>query len=88
MSEKNEEPKDEKRGEINGMSYGKIMTSLLIPKDSRTNPKRILSGIAFIAFVVFFLLAAMGKGCQRDAADQQKSEPVSDNTLIIERPLS
>ena len=35
------------------MSYGKIMTSLLIPKDSRSNPKRILSGFAFIAFVCF-----------------------------------
>lgn len=65
--------KEEKKGEINGMSYGKIMTSLLIPKDSRSNPKRILSGIAFIAFVVFFLLAAMGRGCQRDAAQQEQT---------------
>jgi len=69
--------KEEKKGEINGMSYGKIMTSLLIPKDSRNNPKRILSGIAFIAFVCFFLFAAMGKGCQREAEKQQKENRVS-----------
>lgn len=67
------DPKKEKRGEINGMSYGKIMTSLLIPKDSRTNPKRILSGIAFLAFVCFFLFAALGRGCQRDAMEQEQS---------------
>lgn len=60
------EKKNEKRGEINGMSYGKIMTSLLIPKDSRNNPKRILSGIAFLAFICFFLFAALGRGCQQE----------------------
>jgi len=56
---------DEKRGEINGMSYGKIMTSLLIPKDARTNPRRILSGIAFLAFVCFFVFGTMYRGCNR-----------------------
>ncbi|WP_319582252.1 hypothetical protein [uncultured Pseudodesulfovibrio sp.] len=55
--------KDEKRGEINGMSYGKIMTSLLIPKDARTNPRRILSGIAFLAFVCFFVFGTLYRSC-------------------------
>lgn len=77
------DPKKEKRGEINGMSYGKIMTSLLIPKDSRSNPKRILSGIAFIAFVCFFLFAALSKGCQRDAAQQEKHN-VSHNIVTTD----
>nr|WP_321512969.1 hypothetical protein [uncultured Pseudodesulfovibrio sp.] len=72
--------KKEKRGEINGMSYGKIMTSLLIPKDSRSNPKRILSGIAFLAFVCFFLFAALGKGCQRDILQQQEEQQISQQT--------
>lgn len=76
MSEKKEE-KEEKRGEINGMSYGKIMTSLLIPKDSRSNPKRILSGIAFLAFVMFFLFAALSKGCQREAMQQEEENRIS-----------
>jgi len=69
--------KEEKKGEINGMSYGKIMTSLLIPKDSRSNPKRIISGVAFLAFVCFFLFAAMGKGCQREAIQKQEEGRVS-----------
>jgi len=77
------EKKKEKRGEINGMSYGKIMTSLLIPKDSRSNPKRILSGIAFLAFVGFFLFAALSRSCQREAM-QQPTEPTS---AIIEPRL-
>jgi hypothetical protein len=55
--------KNEKRGEINGMSYGKIMTSLLIPKDARTNPRRVLSGVAFLAFVCFFVFGTMYRGC-------------------------
>jgi hypothetical protein len=54
-------------------SYGKIMTSLLIPKDSRTNPRRILSGIAFIAVVVVFLFAALSRSCQRDAAEPARN---------------
>ena len=66
------EEKEEKRGEIGGMSYGKIMTSLLIPKDSRSNPRRILSGIAFIAFIAFFLFAALSRGCHRDAQQEQR----------------
>ncbi|QGY39072.1 hypothetical protein GM415_02660 [Pseudodesulfovibrio cashew] len=66
----------EKR-ESGEMSYGRIMTSLLIPKDSRTNPKRILSGIAFLAFVCFFLFAAMGKSCQRTDAPAQDEQRVS-----------
>ena len=74
--------KKEKRGEINGMSYGKIMTSLLIPKDSRSNPKRILSGIAFLAFVCFFLFAALSKGCQRDAVQQQEEQHISQHITV------
>ncbi|MGE4424671.1 MAG: hypothetical protein AB7D39_20385 [Pseudodesulfovibrio sp.] len=58
-----DEKRDEERGRINGMSYGKIMTSLLIPKDSRTNPRRILSGVAFLAFVCFFVFGTMYRGC-------------------------
>ena len=64
--------KKEKRGEINGMSYGRIMTSLLIPKDSRTNPKRILSGIAFLAFVCIFLFSALSRGCQQEAGQEEQ----------------
>lgn len=75
------DPKNEKKGEINGMSYGKIMTSLLIPKDSRTNPKRILSGIAFLAFVCFFLFAALGKGCQREQL-QQPDEGATSSMVV------
>ncbi|QJB56497.1 hypothetical protein [Pseudodesulfovibrio sp. zrk46] len=76
------DPKEEKKGEINGMSFGKIMTSMLIPKDSRTNPKRILSGIAFLAFVCFFLLSAFSRGCQQDA--QKKMEEQRESRLIID----
>lgn len=57
---------NEKRGTINGMSYGKIMTSLLIPKDSRTNPRRILSGVAFLAFVCFFVFGTLYRGCAQE----------------------
>ncbi|WP_129586527.1 hypothetical protein [Pseudodesulfovibrio hydrargyri] len=53
----------DERGRINGMSYGKIMTSLLIPKDARTSPRRILSGIAFLAFVCFFVFGTLYRGC-------------------------
>ncbi len=84
MSEK----KEEKRGEINGMSYGKIMTSMLIPKDARSNPKRIISGIAFLAFVCFFLFAAMGKGCQREAQIQQEENRSSSLSTVIESRLA
>jgi len=77
--------KEEKKGEINGMSYGKIMTSLLIPKDSRSNPKRILSGIAFLAFVCFFLFGALSKGCLREAEKQQQQESISSSHIIIKR---
>jgi hypothetical protein len=58
-------------------SYGKIMTNLLIPKDSRTNPRRILSGIAFITVVVVFLFAALSRSCQRDAAEEPARSAVS-----------
>lgn len=75
------EPKQEKRGEINGMSFGRIMTSLLIPKDSRSNPKRIISGIAFLAFICFFLLSALGRGCQRDIVEQQPEQRISQRTI-------
>ncbi|MBG0791140.1 MAG: hypothetical protein H0S80_11660 [Desulfovibrionaceae bacterium] len=70
--------KEEKRGEIRGMSYGKIMTSLLIPKDSRTNPKRILGGIAFLAFVCLFLFSALSRGCLQDAARTDAPPAVTD----------
>ncbi len=76
------EEKEEKRGEINGMTFGKIMTSMLIPKDSRSNPKRIISGIAFLAFVCFFLFAAMGKGCQREAQKQLDENRSSYNLIV------
>ncbi|MCJ2166259.1 hypothetical protein DWB63_16925 [Pseudodesulfovibrio sp. S3] len=66
--------KEEKRGEIQGMSYGKLMTSLLIPKDSRTNPKRILSGIAFLVFICFFLFAALPRSCERDDVQQEPQQ--------------
>jgi len=64
--------KEEKRGEIGGMSYGKIMTSMLIPKDSRTNPKRVLGGIAFLAFVCLFLFSALSRSCRQDAGQQEE----------------
>ena len=75
-----DEIKEEKKGEIDGMSYGKLMTSLLIPKDSRTNPKRILSGIAFIAFVSFFLFGALTRSCHRD----QVKEPTNQSSTLME----
>ncbi len=80
------DPKEEKKGEINGMSFGKIMTSMLIPKDSRTNPKRFISGIAFLAFVCFFLFAALSKGCQREAMKQQEEKRES-RIIIDTRPV-
>lgn len=79
------EKKEEKRGEIDGMSYGKTMTSLLIPKDSRSNPKRILSGIAFIAFVSFFLFGALSRSCHRDAVQQQQEKQPSSIYTIESR---
>ena len=53
---KNDDRQKKKRNgaKSRALSYGKLMTSLLIPKDSRTNPKRILSGIAFLVFICFF----------------------------------
>lgn len=84
MTKKN---RDEKKGEINGMSYGKLMTSLLIPKDSRSNPRRILSGVAFLAFICFFLFAAMGKGCQREAVQQQDDQRTSQISTITHKGL-
>lgn len=58
--------RDDDRGTIGGMSYGKIMTALLIPKDSRTNPRRVLSGIAFLAFICLFVFGATYRSCVRD----------------------
>ena len=78
--------KEEKRGEIQGMSYGKIMTSLLIPKDSRTNPKRILSGIAFLFFVCFFVLASLSRGCHRDPV-QPEPQQSSCRTVLSDTRL-
>ncbi len=66
-------------------SYGKIMTGLLIPKGSHSNPRRILSGIAFIALVAFFLFAALNRSCQRDA---RQAEQVSlDSTIPHTRTI-
>lgn len=53
-------------------SYGKIMTDMLIPKGSYSNPRRILSGIAFISLVVFFLFAALNRSCQRDMPQEKQ----------------
>ena len=53
-------------------SYGKIMTDMLIPKGSYSNPRRILSGIAFISLVVFFLFAALNRSCQRDVPQEKQ----------------
>jgi len=75
--------KQEKPGEINGMSFGKIMTSMLIPKDSRTNPKRIISGIAFLAFICFFLFAALGRGCQGNTPGQPEEDRSSQSSAYI-----
>jgi len=63
----------------NEPSYGKIMTSMLIPKDSRSNPRRIVSGVAFIAFVAFFVFAAMGRGCNH-AAPPPDAPPAATST--------
>ncbi len=72
--------KEEKRGEIQGMSYGKIMTSLLIPKDSRTNPRRILGGIAFLAFICLFLFAGLSRGCRMENAQNGTGAPAATST--------
>lgn len=56
------------------MSFGRIMTSLLIPRDARSNPKRLLSGIAFLAFICFFLFSALGRGCHRETVEQQPEQ--------------
>ena len=77
MVENRDDTKEEKRGEIAGMSYGKLMTALLIPKDSRTNPRRILSGVAFIVFLAFFVFAAVSRGCHREAAQEDRTGPQS-----------
>ena len=69
---------EEKRGEIRGMSYGKLMTSLLIPKDSRSNPGRILGGIAFLAFIGFFLIGTLSRSCQPQAP--QATPPAVEQT--------
>lgn len=69
-----------KQHEIDGKepSYGRIMTSLLIPRDLRSNPRRVISGIAFIAIIVAFLFASMGRSCQPspDAPPAQQSGAV------------
>ncbi|MBI9080558.1 MAG: hypothetical protein JEY79_12565 [Pseudodesulfovibrio sp.] len=52
-------------------SYGQIMTGLLIPKGSYSNPKRILSGIAFISLVAFFLFAALHRSCQKETPQEK-----------------
>ena len=75
------DPKDEKRGEINGMSFGKIMTSMLIPKNIRSTPKEVLKGVAFIGFICFFLFTFLSRGCQRDALMQE--EPRSSHSQLI-----
>jgi len=67
---------EEKRGEIKGMSYGKIMTNLLIPKNARNNPRRVVSGIAFITVICFFLFGALTRSCTRQP-DQTQPEQTS-----------
>ena len=65
-------------------SYGKIMTDMLIPKGSYSNPRRILSGIAFMSLVVFFLFAALNRSCQKDELQEEQVTPQS--TLSETRP--
>lgn len=77
------DPKDDKRGEINGMSFGKIMTSMLIPKNIRSTPKETLKGLAFIGFICFFLFTFLSRGCQRDA-EMQEEPRSSQSQLVIE----
>ncbi|MEF2230318.1 MAG: hypothetical protein V3571_05265 [Pseudodesulfovibrio sp.] len=60
-------------------SYGKIMTSMLIPKNPRSNPRRMVSGIAFVAFLAFFVFAAMGRGCTH-ATQPQNAPPAATST--------
>lgn len=60
-------------------SYGRIMTSLLIPKDLRSNPRRLVSGIAFIALIVVFLFAALSRSCQ-PVSDQ----PVQQSRVAVD----
>lgn len=62
-------------------SYGRIMTTLLIPKDLRSNPRRVVSGIAFIALIVFFLFAALSRSCQ--PAQPTDSQPGQQSSAAV-----
>lgn len=64
MADGKKEPKE--------LSFGKQMTSLLIVKDMRSKPKEILKGVAFLAFVCFFLFAALSRGCQDKELQEKK----------------
>lgn len=66
-------------------SFGKTMTSLLIVKNMRSNPKEVLKGVAFIGFICFFLFSFMARGCQRDAGDQQPEIRESSLTTQVYR---
>lgn len=77
MTRKKEDPTE--------LSFGKTMTNLLIPKNIRSTPKEVLKGVAFIAFICFFLFTFLARGCQRDAAieqEQQRESAVTFNRLV------
>lgn len=59
------------------LSFGKQMTSLLIVKNMRSNPKEVLKGVAFIAFICFFLFSFMAKGCMQEAEQPEPTGPKS-----------
>lgn len=67
------------------LSFGKQMTSLLIVKNMRSNPKELLKGIAFIGFICFFLFSFMSRGCQRDAEQMQGEQRESSLATQIYR---
>lgn len=77
MADKNKDNKE--------LSFGKQMTSLLIVKDMRSKPKEILKGVAFLAFVCFFLFAALGRGCQeKNKLEEQQESRVSQSVTLAE----
>jgi hypothetical protein len=71
---------DEKEGKE--PSYGRIMTNLLIPRDLRSNPRRVVSGIAFIALIVVFLFAALSRSCQ--PAQPLDSQPGQQSRVAVD----
>ncbi|WP_419786505.1 hypothetical protein [Pseudodesulfovibrio sp.] len=78
MARRRQVPRDE-----NEPSYGKIMTRQLIPRDARSNPRRVLSGIAFLVFIGFFLIASFGRGCQQaPPSETPTSQPPSSHISL------